>query len=88
MENEEKQSYTISKTKRNIAIGLVILSTIFYCLILVIPFLPFAVKTKVIISSAFAVIGEITFWIGGFILGKEMVRKYRKKLNPANWFKK
>lgn len=87
MENEEQQSFAISKTKRNIGIGLIVLSTIFYCLIFVVPFLPITLKTKVIVSSSFAVIGEITFWIGGFILGKEIVRKYRKKLNPANWFK-
>ncbi|PLT33757.1 transporter suffix domain-containing protein [Bacillus sp. V5-8f] len=88
MGNENERSYTISKTKRNIAITLVVLSTIFYVLILVVPFFPFDVKTKVIISSVFAVIGEITFWIGGIILGKAMLRKYRKKLNPANWFRK
>jgi len=87
MENEKQQDAAISKTKRNIGIGLVVLSTIFYCLIFAVPFLPFSVKSKIIISSSFAIIGEITFWVGGFILGKELVRKYRKKLNPKNWFK-
>ncbi|VFU18930.1 conserved hypothetical protein [anaerobic digester metagenome] len=44
--------------------------------------------TKAAISSILIVSGEISFWVGGFILGKELVMKYRRHLNPLRWFKK
>lgn len=71
-----------------IGIALVAASFILYGSILVVPLTPFAGKTKIIIGSALAVSGEISFWVGGIILGKEVITKYRKYLNPMNWLKR
>jgi hypothetical protein len=30
---------------------------------------------------------EIIFWSGGLLVGKELFTKYKKQLNPKNWFK-
>lgn len=73
---------------RRLGIFLVILSCIFYGALLLVPFVPYSPGTKVIISSALVIMGEASFWIGGIILGREFVLKYRKYLNPFNWFKK
>jgi len=69
-------------------IALVILSCAFYGALLLVPFTPYTVGVKVIISSVLVFLGEASFWIGGFILGREIVMKYRKYLNPLQWFKK
>jgi len=69
-------------------IALIILSCAFYGALLLVPFIPYTVGTKVIISSVLVFLGEASFWIGGFILGREIVMKYRKYLNPLQWFKK
>ena len=53
-----------------------------------IPFLKIDGRTKITISTITFVIAEITFWIGGILLGKEMFNKYKSYLNPKNWFKK
>ncbi|PLR96932.1 transporter suffix domain-containing protein [Bacillus sp. T33-2] len=79
---------TVSKKMRYLAIGLIVASFIFYLLIPAAALLPFAAKTKLVLSGVLAVMGEVSFWVGGFILGKEAVKKYRKYFNPARWFKK
>jgi len=28
------------------------------------------------------------FWSGGFLVGKEILSKYKSYLNPKNWFNK
>lgn len=68
--------------------ALVILSCVFYGALLLVPLTPYKVSTKAIISTTLVVLGEASFWLGGFILGREIVVKYRKYLNPVNWFKK
>jgi len=73
---------------KKIGILLIILSFVFYGLILLIPTLSVELKTKAIITTALVVVGEIAFWTGGIILGKEIVNKYRSYLNPKNWFKR
>ena len=64
-----------------IALGLVILSFALYAIL---PFnlcLPFSNGVKVGITTAMMVISEIVFWIGGMMLGKEIVMKVRKKIS-------
>ncbi|WP_257348527.1 transporter suffix domain-containing protein [Pseudalkalibacillus decolorationis] len=87
-QNTTEETVVTEKPKsRKLGIGLLIFSLVAWGLILAVPFLPVEVKTKIIISSGLAVIAEIAFWIGGILLGKEVVRRYRKQLNPRNWFK-
>lgn len=71
---------------RKIAIGLVVLSFVLYGLLPVVPFLPVGISTKAVITGGMLVTSEIVFWVGGVILGKEIVSKFRKVLNPCNWF--
>ncbi len=73
---------------KKVGISLVILSCVFYGALLLVPFTPYTVSTKAIISSILVILGEASFWLGGFILGREIVIKYRKYLNPLHWFKK
>ncbi|NLW37047.1 MAG: transporter suffix domain-containing protein [Peptococcaceae bacterium] len=84
---ERKKS--IDKTKFRITgVILIILSFILYGGLFIVPFTPFTFGTKAAISSILIVSGEISFWVGGFILGKELVMKYRRYMNPLRWFKK
>ncbi|RHW42677.1 hypothetical protein D1B31_03545 [Neobacillus notoginsengisoli] len=70
-----------------IGAALIILSCILYGAILLVPLTSFSTGTKVAITAGLVISGEATFWIGGIILGKEAVTRYRKNLNPLNWFK-
>jgi hypothetical protein len=69
-------------------IFLIVISTLLFMSLLVVPFLGVNGKTKITITTVIIVLGEVTFWIGGFLLGKELLIKYKSYLNPRNWFKK
>jgi hypothetical protein len=78
----------VCKLLKKIGILLIILSFVFYGFILLIPMLSVTLKMKTIITTTLIILGEISFWSGGLILGKEIVNKYRGYFNPRNWFKR
>ncbi|MFZ5649129.1 MAG: transporter suffix domain-containing protein [Bacillota bacterium] len=92
MEGQNQANGSTQKRKSSImtkaGIGLIAASFILYGGVLLVPFTPFTGKTKIIIGTTLAVLGEATFWIGGIILGKEVVTRYKKYLNPLHWFRK
>jgi hypothetical protein len=55
--------------------------------LLAVPFINVDGKTKITITTITIVLGEITFWVGGILLGKELFNKYKAYLNPKNWYK-
>ena len=74
--------------KFKLGLVIIVLSVLLFLFLPVIPFLNFNNKTKVTISTVVFIIAEITFYTGGFLLGKELFSKYKSYLNPKNWFKK
>lgn len=81
-QTERKMSSLLNK----IAAILVVLSFVLYGLIFVVPFLPLTFAQKAVVIPVLVVTGEVTWWIGVAIVGKQVVSKYRKYLNPCNWF--
>lgn len=73
---------------KRLGIFLIVLSFVFYGLIPVLPFLPFSTSTKIAAAPVLALLGELVFWPGGILLGKEVVARYKAYLNPCNWFLK
>lgn len=74
--------------KLKLGIVLMIVSAIVFMSLLLVPFLDFDNKEKITITTIIIVIGEISFWSGGFLVGKELFTKYKSYFNPKNWFKK
>ena len=68
-------------------IVLLIVCVLAFLAIPVIPFLHIGNGAKVTFSAILFVIGEVTFWAGAILLGKELLNKYTARLNPRNWFK-
>jgi hypothetical protein len=73
--------------KFKLGVCLLIVCVIAFLIIPVVPFLKMGNNTKITISTILLVIGEITFWTGGILLGKELFTKYKSYMNPKNWFK-
>ncbi|MEG3070352.1 MAG: transporter suffix domain-containing protein [Candidatus Syntrophopropionicum ammoniitolerans] len=73
---------------KKLGILLVALSFVLYGGILLAPFTPFATATKAVITTGLIITGETSFWLGALLLGKEIVAKYKRYLNPLQWFKK
>ena len=69
-------------------IVLLILCVLAFLAIPAVPFLPIGDGAKVTLGVILFVIGEVTFWTGGILLGKELLSKYTTRLNPKNWFKR
>lgn len=80
----------MKKKNRQIRFGifLILLSGVFFGLMLLGPFLQLETQHKVIWSTTSLVCMEVSFWVGGLLVGKELFMKYKARLNPANWFKK
>jgi hypothetical protein len=74
--------------KLKTGIALIIFSTLLFASLLAVPFLEADGKNKITITTIIIVLGEITFWVGGILLGKELFNKYKSYFNPMNWFRK
>ena len=70
--------------------GLILIgvSLIFFILLLIIPFLKMESGLKITLTTIAFILAEGLFYLGGFLLGKEIISKYKYWLNPKNWFKK
>jgi hypothetical protein len=71
-----------------LGIFLIVLSSLLYASLIVIPFLDISVSIKLGITPIIVIVGESIFWIGGVLVGKEFIVKYKKHLNPLNWIRK
>ena len=80
----KKKHYLMKK----FGIVLILVSCLLFLLIPVVPFMPWTLSVKGIISTTLFVLGEITWWGGVVIVGKEFVVRYKNYLDPRNWFKK
>lgn len=69
-------------------IGLILLSGVFFGLMFIFPFMNLENKTKIFLSTSALIAMEVSFWIGGLLVGKELFTKYKAYLDPKNWFKK
>lgn len=67
-----------------VGVAFIIISPLRYLILLGIPFLPYSAGVKMGVGSAIFVVAEVLFWIGVFIVGEEVVRKYRDYLKFVN----
>ena len=63
-----------------------VFSGVFFAATFIIPLFKLPTKTKVIASTASLILMEVVFWLGGILVGKELFTRYKKQLNPVNWF--
>jgi purine-cytosine permease-like protein len=54
----------------------------------IVPFLPLSIAEKTTIDVVLAVVAEVCFWVSVLLLGKEVVTKYRRYLNPRYLWQK
>ena len=66
---------------------MVLVSLIFFALLVIIPLLDIEKNQKILFTTVSFITAEVLFYTGGFLLGKEMFSRYKSYLNPKNWFK-
>jgi hypothetical protein len=59
-----------------------------YTAVPVVPFLPLTTAQKVGLSGGLVVAAEVVFWGAALYLGKEVISRYRRLLDPRAWFRK
>ncbi|ASK62246.1 hypothetical protein CFK37_08770 [Virgibacillus phasianinus] len=69
-------------------IALLIVAVLCWLTAAVTTLIPFSITVKASIITGGLIIGEILFWVGALLVGKEVVSNYKRYLNPKNWWKK
>lgn len=65
-----------------------IFSNLFWGCVYFMPFFPFSTKTKLLLGTVFAAVGEVLLWLSVFLLGKVYMKKIKSFLSPSHWFLK
>ncbi|MFX3622515.1 MAG: transporter suffix domain-containing protein [Ectobacillus sp.] len=65
--------------KKKAGILLIVLSVLLWAMILAVPFLPMGGGQKAALGAALVVAGEVFFWMGTLLVGKEVVKKWLKR---------
>jgi len=82
----DQSSKVTSHWKSCIGLGLIGLSFPLYGGLFLVHQSTLSTKVKVTLSSALVICGEVSFWLGSLVLGKEFISKYRNRLDPRRWF--
>lgn len=73
---------------KKVGIFLIVLSGVLWLLVPVVPFLGFRGSIQAVIITLLLVIGEIIFWVGSVMVGKEMLKKLNLFKTISRWFKR
>jgi len=85
--SEAGQKTKTASWKRRLGFGLVALSCLLYGCLLLVPATSLSTEGKVALSSLLVISGEASFWIGGLVLGREAIRRWRGALDPRRWIR-
>ena len=73
---------------KKLGIILIVISFILWIFILGAPWLPMSTTLKASMVTILIVLGEVFFWGGTVLVGKDIVKKYMERFNPIAWLKK
>jgi hypothetical protein len=78
------------QTRIHAKLGLVLIvaSCLLWAAVLVVPLLPFSLANKALIITSLVIISEVIFWLGILLAGKELAHRYRRQLNPIEWWRR
>jgi hypothetical protein len=69
-----------------LGIVLLVAAILFWVAVPALLLTPLSVAQKAWASSAFLVLGEVAFWGAALVLGREVFRRYRRFLDPRDWW--
>jgi hypothetical protein len=79
----EKKSW-----KFKLGIVLILISVAAFLILFAMPFISMTTKYKIGISTVLIITGEIAFWVGTVLIGKEVWNKYKSYIKSGEWLKK
>ena len=87
-ENAQARAPRTPNRTRLLGIALLVAAVLFWVAVPAVVFLPLSAGQKVWVGSVFLVFGEVAFWVAALLLGREVVRRYRRFFDPRVWFGK
>jgi len=78
----------IKKVKFRLGIILISVSVTFFLIIFALPFLSMEIKFKLALTTTLIVVGEVSFWVGTILIGKEVYKRFMVKLKSGEWLEK
>jgi hypothetical protein len=78
----------IKKWKFRFGIVVILISIAVFFVLFAIPFLSISVKTKLALTPALLVAGEVLFWLGIVLIGKDVYLKFKAALKSGEWLSK
>lgn len=76
------------KLKFRLGIILISISVTFFLVIFALPFISMDLKFKLGLSTTLVVVGEVSFWVGTILIGKDVYLKFKEKLKSGEWLEK
>jgi hypothetical protein len=74
--------------KFKLGIVLILICVVAFLALFAMPFISMPTKYKISISTALIIFGEIAFWVGTILIGKEVWNKYKSYLKSGEWISK
>ena len=71
--------------KFRIGIMIISISILVFFMLFAIPFLSLDIKTKLVLTPILLVTGEVMFWLGIVLIGKDVYLKFKAGLKSARW---
>ncbi len=76
------------KLKFRLGIILISISVAFFLIIFALPFVSMDIKVKGVLITTLVIVGEVSFWVGTLLIGKEVYKKFMAKLKSGEWLGK
>ena len=76
------------KWKLKLGIILISISVMFFLIIFALPFISMETKVKISLAPILIVVGEVSFWAGTILIGKDVYLKFKERLKSGEWFGK
>lgn len=68
-----------------VGIAILGLAGILWASPLYVPFSPLDTSSKVLTITLCIVAAELLFWVGAYMVGKEYIQKFKRRLSLKNW---
>ena len=63
-------------------------SVVIFLALFAVPFIQMDAKLKITLGTVLIVAGEVLFWLGTILIGKEVYEKFMVLLKSGEWLKK
>ena len=77
-----------NKLRFRLGIVLISISVVVFLTLFALPFVSMDAKLKITLGTIFSVIGEVLFWLGTILIGKEVYKKFMAMLKSGQWLKR